>query len=58
MVRAYRMEKDKRITTAMTRMSLRVHDGKALVYGDWHEAEAVDPEKRGGVEYEVWVENP
>lgn len=47
-----------RVTLDMSRQYLRINGGKGLVNGEWHEAEAVDPNKRGGIKYDVWVEIP
>jgi hypothetical protein len=45
-----------KITTFIGTGMLRVREGLALIEGRWVPAEKVNPEHRGGAEYEIWLE--
>lgn len=58
-VRTYYMESGKRVITAQTihpeaQIDQTEIGPMALLGGQWHAAERVDPKERGGCEYEVY----
>lgn len=55
-VRKYYTQPDgSKVTTSISRGIYRIADGLALVDGGWVVADKVNPEQRGGVEYEIWL---
>jgi hypothetical protein len=55
MIRNFYEDKGKRIITQQTVLELRVRsDGLVLFGGDWIQFDKVNPDERGGVEYEIY----
>lgn len=58
-VRNYYTEEDKRIVTDQRILDTQVRttgdDHEALIDGTWVPAESLDPTKRGGMHYEVYI---